>query len=254
MMTDLHIVEWGTGAPVVMVHGSFGWGEDTFGKQRPLSEHYRLMLVDRRGFGKSRSAERVDFDSDADDIAEIIGNGAHLVGHSYGAVVSLLAAARHPLAVKSLTVIEPPAYKIAMNDPVVESTVQWLAAVYAEGAKATPRQFYANFTRTDLNALPPLSDDDIRAIRSSMTERPPFEAEIPLNELASATFPKLIVSGGRERPVQSQGRALMKVCDVLEHELHACRVVIEGATHNPQLSHPELFNKALLEFLSRGNI
>ncbi len=52
-MKDLHIVELGEGDSVVMVHGSFGWGEDTFGKQRPLSDQHRLMLVDRRGFGKS---------------------------------------------------------------------------------------------------------------------------------------------------------------------------------------------------------
>lgn len=95
-MNDLHIVEWGTGEPVVMVHGSFGWGEDTFGEQRPLSEQYRLLLVDPRGFGKSPSTKRVDFDSDADDIVDILPHGAHLVGHSYGGVVSLLAAARKP--------------------------------------------------------------------------------------------------------------------------------------------------------------
>jgi pimeloyl-ACP methyl ester carboxylesterase len=64
-MTDLHITQWGEGEPVVMVHGSFGWGEDTFGKQRPLSDHYKLLLVDRRGFGKSPQAIRVDFASDA---------------------------------------------------------------------------------------------------------------------------------------------------------------------------------------------
>ncbi len=100
-----------------MVHGSFGWGEDTFGKQRPLSDQYRLKLVDRRGFGKSPLTKRVDFDSDANDIANVLSDGAHLVGHSYGAVVSLLAARRRPNAVKSLTVIEPPAFKIAHNRP-----------------------------------------------------------------------------------------------------------------------------------------
>lgn len=245
-MNDLHIVEWGTGEPVVMVHGSFGWGEDTFGEQRPLSEHFRLLLVDRRGFGKSPSTKIVDFDSDADDIADILPGGAHLVGHSYGGVVSLLAAARKPKAVKSLTVIEPPAFNIAIADPIVREAVDWLKTIYAIGGKSTPQQFYAAFTRTDVTSLPSFSEDDLRAIRSSMTERPPYEADIPLTKLAKTTFPKLVVSGKRER--QGQGPALLKVCDVLERELHARRATFEGATHNPQISNPQEFNKLLREF------
>lgn len=246
-MKGLHIVEWGTGDPIVMVHGSFGWGVDTFSKQRPLSEQYRLLLVDRRGFGKSPSTIRVDFDSDADDIVDILPDGAHLVGHSYGGVVSLLAAARKPEAVKSLTVIEPPGFKVAIAEPVVREAVDWLKTLYATGKESTPQQFYAAFTRTEITSLPSFSEDDLRAIRSSMTERPPYEADIPLTELSKTTFPKLVVSGKRER--QGQGPALIKVCDVLERELKARRATFEGATHNPQISNPQEFNKLLQEFL-----
>ena len=107
--TALNVTVWGDGEPAVLVHGSFGWGEETWREQRPLAESYRLLLVDRRGFGGSPAHGRVDFERDAADVAELLEDGAHLVGHSYGGVVSLLAAARNPQAVRSLTVIEPPA-------------------------------------------------------------------------------------------------------------------------------------------------
>ena len=56
-------------------------------------------------------------------MAERLRPGDHLCGHSYGAVVSLFAAevARD---LRSLTVIEPPAFGLATDDPQV--------AAYAE--------------------------------------------------------------------------------------------------------------------------
>ncbi|MFL5944299.1 MAG: alpha/beta fold hydrolase, partial [Gaiellaceae bacterium] len=108
----VHVTVWGEGEPAVFVHGSFGWGEETWREQRPLGEHNRLLLIDRRGFGSSAPDGRVDFERDAEDVAELLGDGAHLIGHSYGGVVSLLAAARRPEAVRSLALIEPPAFGV----------------------------------------------------------------------------------------------------------------------------------------------
>src|SRR5215208_2181020 len=116
----LHVTVWGEGDPAVFVHGSFGWGEETWQAQRPLAEVYKLLLVDRRGFGATPADGRTDFDRDADDVAGLLGGPAHLVGHSYGGVVSLLAAARRPEAVRSLTVIEPPALALVRGEPAVE--------------------------------------------------------------------------------------------------------------------------------------
>lgn len=129
--------------------------------------------------------------------------------------------------------------------------MEWLKTVYGKGTTATPQQLYATFLRTTPNALPPLSDDDISAIKSSMTERPPYEPDIPLKEMAKTSYPKLVISGKRQR--EGQGPALVKICDILEKELGAQRVTIEGATHNPQLSYPEQFNNVLREFLDTAS-
>jgi pimeloyl-ACP methyl ester carboxylesterase len=52
----------------------------------------------------------------------------------------------------------------------------------------------------------------------------PWEAEIPLDELAAADFPKLVISGAHHP-------AFDAVCDVLEQRLPARREVLPGAGH-----------------------
>jgi hypothetical protein len=58
-----------------------------------------------------------------------------------------------------------------------------------------------------------------------MAERPPWEAQIPLDELAAAPFPKLVASG-------AHSAAFDAVCDVLEQRLGAQRSVLPGAGHS----------------------
>src|SRR5919198_138719 len=80
---------------------------------RPPAARYHMLLLDRRGYGDSppratpATFDVRAFDTQAEEIADLLGEGAHLVGHSYGGLLSLLAAACRPDAVRSLTVIEP---------------------------------------------------------------------------------------------------------------------------------------------------
>ena len=248
--TGLNVTVWGEGDDAVFVHGSFGWGEETWGKQRPLARDHRLLLVDRRGFGGSPPAGRVDFERDAGDVADLLGGGAHLVGHSYGGVVSLLAAARRPDAVRSLTVIEPPALALVRGTPVADDFVTGVETAMKEAADPSDyrRRFLRNF------GLPAGDDDlsgrDLEAARSSWTERNPAEAEIPFDALRG--LPVLVVRGDwAAAPPVARERArtvFHGICDVLERELHA-----EGATfpaaHNPQFL-GEPFNDRLHAFWS----
>jgi len=77
---------------VVLVHGTTTWSTACFEAQRTLARHYRLLVMDRRGFGESPAIDRSDYEADARD-------GAHLVGHSYGGVLIMLAAGLRPQVV-----------------------------------------------------------------------------------------------------------------------------------------------------------
>ena len=235
--SGVHVTAWGDGETAVLVHGSFGWGTETWRAQRPLADSYKLLLLDRRGFGESPPDGRVDLERDADDVAALLGDGAHLVGHSYGGVVSLVAAARRPEAVRSLVLIEPPAFGVARGDPAVEELIRNIAA--AARATEDPSEYRAAF----LHAFgfparaTQLEGNNLSAARASMTERPPWEAEIPLDDLAHAGLRALLAQGdwcpAPESARARAGAAFRAVCDVLYDRLDAERALFPSA-HNPQ--------------------
>lgn len=235
----------------MFVHGSLGWGEEAWAAQRTLADQYRLLLVDRRGFGDSPGPDAGDFDVDAEAIAALLPAGAHLVGHSYGGLVALLAAARRPEAVRTLAVIEPPALGLVRGQPAVE---EFIGRVTAAKEQARNPGDYVDLFLAAFGFAPPgskPSERALRAARSSWLERPPWDAKVPLDELAAATFPKLVVRGAwDEAPPEARrvGRpALHAVCDALEERLGAEGATVAGAAHAVQRI-GEPFNRLLLDF------
>lgn len=200
-------------------------------------------MVNRRGFGASPQVAGEDFEVDADDVAALLEQEpAHLVGHSYGAVVSLLAAARVPSSVRSLAVFEPPAFGLVLDRPDVKQFVSEIGNVLQ--TKPEPAEFLPAFVRAvggDPSRLPdPLPEPLLRAARVQIHGRWPWEATVPIKVLAHAGFPKLVVSGGHSALFDA-------VCDLLENALPAARVVHQGAGHSiPRLGAP--VNQTLAAF------
>jgi pimeloyl-ACP methyl ester carboxylesterase len=157
------------------VHGSVSGGEATWTEQRPLAERYTLIVVDRPGYGQTAMVEREDFEDDASLVAEALADGAHLVGHSYGGVVSLLPAARRPDAVRSLTVVEPPAFALARGHPGVDELVDALEAHWRSGGR-DPEAFLRCFLElvgSNMRLPSPLPAELERGARVLLVERPP---------------------------------------------------------------------------------
>jgi len=233
---------------IVLVHGSVVGGRATWREQRRAGvEGAELVVVERPGFAPG-PLEDVDFDDHADWLVERLVPGDHLVGHSYGGVVCLLAAARaRPRGtLASLTVIEPPCTRVALDDPVVAAFAREGAALYARARDLEPEAFLRTFLEavgSDWDPPSPLPPELEQGVEALMRERGPWEAEIPLAELASLRLPTLVVSGDHSRAYEA-------ICDVLERELHAERVVIPGHGHNPQLS--PAFTGALLDVVARA--
>jgi pimeloyl-ACP methyl ester carboxylesterase len=229
---------------LVLVHGSVWNGAATWGAQLPLAESYELDVLDRPGFPPGPPFERVDFDADADWVAARLRPGDHLCGHSYGGVVCLLAAARFR-ALGSLTVIEPPATRVAAGHSAADAFAAGAIALWQDGPR-DPEVFLREFLRAvgstwdPPSPLPPGVDRGAEILRD---ERGPWEAEIPLDDLRALPFPKLVVSGGHHP-------AFDAICDALERDLPAERVVLPGAGHTAQRAPG--FNEALVAFLERA--
>jgi pimeloyl-ACP methyl ester carboxylesterase len=247
---DLDVERIGAGPPVVFVHGSVVGRERTWSEQRPLAERWTLILPDRPGFGASPPLARGDFAAEAPLIAELLGDGAHLVGHSYGAVIALCAAGLRPEAVLSLTVSEPGALRLAAGNPLVDETIangELLYAAAASGGQLSPRDFVALFragARSARATPEELPDWLARGARHAMAERPAWEVEPPLAALAAARFPKLAISGGHS-PVFDA------FCDALAAAIGAERATVPGRGHSvPATGAP--YNDVLERFLGKA--
>jgi len=122
----------------VLVHGSIVGAQRTWRHQRELADRWTLVLPNRPGFGESEPLARGDFEAEAPLFAALLGDGAHLVGHSYGAVIALLAAALRPEAVRSLTISEPGSLRLAAGDPVVDAVIANGEELYRRRVEMTP--------------------------------------------------------------------------------------------------------------------
>jgi pimeloyl-ACP methyl ester carboxylesterase len=231
-MTDLSVDAHGSGEHVILAHGSLATGSEEWEAQQPLAaEGFRLLVVDRRGYGRSPSAEGEDFLRDAEDIAALMDGGAHLVGHSYGGLGVMAAAARRPDVTRSLTVMEPPALTMGQDEQAARELVARLREVWE--LDLSDRAWMERFLEavgSDPGELPPeLLDAALPLVPVMRRGRLPSGADLPIAELASATYPKLVVSGGHDPGFEA-------ICDDLALQIGASRSVVEGAGHEIQFT------------------
>ncbi|MFZ4520217.1 MAG: alpha/beta fold hydrolase [Bacteroidales bacterium] len=102
--------QFGTGQPVVILHGLFGLSDNwvTFGRQ--LSEHYSVYIPDLRNHGQSPHSKVFDFPSIGNDLLEMLEDNSltniFLIGHSLGGKAAMFLTLHHPELVKKLVVVD----------------------------------------------------------------------------------------------------------------------------------------------------
>jgi pimeloyl-ACP methyl ester carboxylesterase len=242
---ELEVRRVGEGPPLLLVHGSVLGAMRTWRHQLELAERWRLTLPNRPGFGASAPLPRGDFEAEAPLIAQLLGEGTHLVGHSYGAVIALYAAALAPQRVLSLTISEPGCLAIARSDPRVAEQIAHGELLYQRAPELTPLQFLQAFrggVGSTHETPQRLQGELLAGVRLLMRERPPWQADPPLRALALARFPKLVISGGHSQVFDA-------VCDSLAAAIGATRAVVAGRGHSIP-STGERYNRTLERFLT----
>jgi pimeloyl-ACP methyl ester carboxylesterase len=207
----------GEGEPLLICHATGLCGRAYEPLAEQLRAHHHVSAVDLRGHGDSPPAEGERFEwtdivQDALDAAHRIGGGPiHLVGHSLGGAVSLLAARLHPTMFASAYVYEP---IVVGSRAVIASTENRLAAaarkrraVFPSRAEALLR--YAGKTPLGVlqarslaayieHGFEDLPDGTVRLKCRPENEAAVFEASgsIDVSSIAGATLPVIVATGG----------------------------------------------------------
>ncbi|HEX6968639.1 MAG TPA: alpha/beta hydrolase [Micromonosporaceae bacterium] len=256
-MLPVHVTTWddeqGRDDQVILIHGTMSWGLASFGKQRELASHRRILVVDRRGFGASPDTEQSDYEVDADDVIELMDRPTHLVGHSYGGVVAMLAAARCPHRVRSLALIEPAALAVAAEHPVVAAALEANRRYVA----ASRSMSVEDYLRSAFGAepIPEPREFALRAARTAMRERPCWEADVPVTALRTHDYPKLVLAGLWDTAAPDYrariGEPLMVTAEIVARRIGGCFHQIPGADHMVHQQRPDEVNRLLLRLWER---
>ena len=112
----LFVHQEGTGPDLVLIHGAMTTSHDWLASPviPLLTKSRRVTVIDRPGHGLSRRPRFGTPREQADQIADGIGRlgirRAAVLGHSYGALVALAIAERHPKLVADLVLVAPLAF------------------------------------------------------------------------------------------------------------------------------------------------
>ncbi len=241
----------GRGAPLVLVHGTTADHARWTPLVSSLEQRFTIYALDRRGRGASGDAEAYALEREVEDLAAVmegIGEPAALLGHSYGALVSLEAAPRIA-NLRRLALYEPPIpTATALVTPALIARLDALiASGDREGAVAT---FLAEGPRVPahelaiMRSLPAWSARVAAAHTIPRELRASSEYRFDPTRFASLRAPTLLLLGGSSPPPFRAALELVRGAIA-----HAELVVLPSQQHAAMDTAPDLFLRELLRFL-----
>jgi non-heme chloroperoxidase len=264
--TELTYIEQGHGDPIIFVHGTIGdyraWAE----MLAPFAKRYRAITYSRRAHYPN--AWPADYARclptvHAADLAALINalelGSAHLFGHSYGALVSLVLASQRPDLVRTLILGEPPL--LSWLDTTLEDRAL-VAAIETDERKPARHAFQEGNLEAGVRVFLDSVIGEGTFERLSSAERAQVmdnaaelrvELETPLETLVSTMSrddvqrvhaPTLLLNGELSPPM------FHRITDELSRCLPAVeRATILGVSHD--LWNPPVFTETVLGFLAK---
>jgi 3-oxoadipate enol-lactonase len=264
---DLAWWEQGSGPTLVLCHGFTGSSHDFSEHIDALAASRRVVSVDHRGHGQSTKTKTLEgysveqLSSDLAAFIEAVGDGpVDLLGHSMGGRMSLHVVLDRPDLVHSLVLMDTSAWSFVPPDDNIRALVRaWIEAfdpsqgmpdklgpfgpedALIEGAM--PATWLAEkqriFSGMDAYAVKALGSALMVDMDQGETS---LRADLP-----SITCPTTVIAGEHDHPLVDQAPEL--AAEVADGRL----VVIPGAYHSPQLTHPEPWRAAVEGHLARAD-
>jgi pimeloyl-ACP methyl ester carboxylesterase len=243
-------VEYGSGPPLVLVHGGFSDHATNWQEVAPLlRDRFAVTAVARRGRGEtSETAGHSVMDEAADVVAVLreIGEPVFLLGHSYGALCAMEAAALYPAGVRELVLYEAPNPAIA--SPAVVANLEAFAA----------RADWDGMVQFFLNDVLLVPADEIAALRASAEGwevwtsdaaaslhdlRAVVNHQFDANRFRRLEIPTLLLTG-------SESPRELYLTDPLAAVLPNARIhILEGQAHEGMTTAPDQFAETISDAL-----
>ena len=261
---SIFLLEFGSGDPVILVHGSWVDHMEWPFVVPGLAQRFRVVVYDRRGHGQSEHLPtQGSIREDVADLAAIIeraGAPAHVVGSSMGASISLRLAAERPELIRTLQVHEPPLFDLLLDDPQTRPQTEELKnrflsvadEIAAGNVEAGARRFVEIYFGP--GAWDTFLPEEAR--RTLINNAPTFLDEtrdpelLSIDTIALARFSKpLLLTGGSESPPFC-APVLDKLAGVLPN---GTRKTFAGDGHMPHITHPQEYVAAITEFIDASS-
>ena len=232
---ELHYAVYGSGPPVLLIHGGLGYSEIWGAQVADLSKDHTVIIADSRGHGRStRNAEPYSYDLMASDYLALLDylkiEKVALVGWSDGGIIGLDIAIHHPerltkLFAQAANSKVDGVIPTVMEDKTFAAYVAKAGEVYKK-ISPTPTEYDAFVTQIGnmWASQPNWSDDDLKTI----------------------TTPTAIVLGDHDEAISREHT------DYLAKTIAGAKLVIlENVSHFAMLQDPQGYNKAVRAFIDR---
>lgn len=237
----IHYEVLGRGQPVIFVHGWLGSWRYWWPSMQDLSAHHRSFAFDLWGFGdSSKSDELYSLDQYTMMLGEFISQlgistPVTLVGHSLGAVVSLLYTIKAPQTVAKLVTVSLPIHGGSLNERLLNSDADTIMSrVIGKGN---------SFTEVDTE----LRKTDQQAINQLAQE---ISKRNFADDLTSCQRPLLMVFGEQDPVIQPPTGDYYHLQKNGRNRFY---VGLDNCYHFPMLQETAKFNRLLLDFSLAGD-
>ena len=262
--TKLYVKDWGTGRPVILIHG-WPLSADSWDDQAMVlaNSGFRTIAYDRRGFGRSDQPwSGYDYDTLSDDLADVMeatgAADAALVGFSVAGGEVARDLSRHGGKNVSqaalISSVVPYMLKTDDNPNGVDPAV---FAQMTGGMKADRAHFFAGFFKSFYGVSlmsHPVSDELLEnsldvamqaSLKATLACAEAFATTDFRPDLAAFTVPTLIIHGTGDQtvPIDATGRAAAKAIP------HAKFIEYDGAPHGLFATEKDRLTADLLAFL-----
>ncbi|OYY66256.1 alpha/beta fold hydrolase [Sphingomonas sp. 28-62-11] len=264
--TDLYVKDWGSGRPVILVHG-WPLSADSWDAQAMAlaDAGYRAIAYDRRGFGRSAQPwNGYNYDTFSDDLADVMAaTGATadttLVGFSMGGGEVARYMSRHggKGVIKAGLIGSVVPFMLQTEDHPNGAPMAVFDGIKA-GIIADRPGFFRGFLRNffGVDTLPDPVSDDVVAWAWQIAMQASLKATLDCvtafgttdfrGDLPAFTVPTLIVHGTGDGIVPIDISARPAAQGIAGAQL----IEYEGAPHGFTVTHRERFKADLLAFLA----